>query len=134
MTWKGLVSVDPDMCWSEAWPMLEPALARQINGFSSEQLFQKIVAKEFALWKAGDGQGYVVTCVESGDPPTFRTLYLGGSNLPAWLDQIDDLERVAQHNGCCEHEIDSRPGFARLLKPRGYRLAAVKLIKDLNSG
>lgn len=57
--------------------------------------------------------------------------YCTGSGVGEWFDLLDDLEDWARLNGAASLKTTARPGWSRLMKPKGYRVTHVTLEKDL---
>jgi hypothetical protein len=61
-----------------------------------------------------------------------RVLACAGDGMAQWVHLIGELEAWAREQGCKIMEPFARPGWAKMLRPYGYKLAHVVLEKDLN--
>ena len=47
------------------------------------------------------------------------------------LDYVEDLEAWAKDQGCKKMELFARPGWEKVMKPKGYKKTHVQIEKEL---
>lgn len=62
-----------------------------------------------------------------------RFLCATGEELVQWIDLMSLMEDWALDMGCDGFQAECRPGWEKLLKPRGYIKSHVILNKDIGS-
>jgi hypothetical protein len=70
----------------------------------------------------------LLECSELRDGRTLHVRYLQGDGMGEWLDALlEELERIADVEGCAFLSLQGRPGWMRELRCRGWTPAAVYL-------
>jgi len=119
--------------WHEIAPMLRRATTRT-GCYEPIDLLQMSMRGQVGIWVCeveGAVQAAIVT--EIKQYPRKRVLevmFLGGGNLPEWLeDAMDVLTAHAKDAGCAHLATLGRPGWARVLGAR--RTGDVVLVREL---
>lgn len=60
-----------------------------------------------------------------------RLVCCSGSEMPSWLQNLDQIEEYAKAEGCVKVIADGRPGWQHVLSGRGYAAVGVSLEKRL---
>lgn len=97
-----------------------------------------IVSGRRQLWLIQDETGRVVMVqvteivANALTGKTFvRCINTGGAEIVEALPLLEEIENWARSVGATSMEGVGREAWVRLLKPRGYRLKSVTLVKDL---
>lgn len=119
--------------WSEAWDLLEPAVAR--NGlYTKHAVLQALLAGDFQLWVVETGDCMTLAVItEIAEYPARKVgivAFLGGENLAGAMPLFETIEAWARACGCDRFVNHGRPGITKHLEKRGYRLESVALVKD----
>lgn len=93
------------------------------------ELMTEIAAGRAQLWR-GDTAAMVTQCVLRPDGRALH-VWVAGGELAGVLELRPGIEAWGRAQGCEFATIHSRPGWARLLKPCGFRLIDGELRKDL---
>ena len=54
-----------------------------------------------------------------------------GKQMNLWVHHVDDLEAWARKEGCIKMELFARPGWEKVMKPKGYVKTHVQIEKEL---
>jgi hypothetical protein len=122
----------------DLWPHLEPLFARACEADPSDLTVERIKAEAVSgrrmIWTLTDGDRAApllsaFSTVDDGLKVCIGPL--AGDEMELWLPLLCDLESHAKEAGFSVSHIEGRPGWQRVLKPYGYRVARVVLEKDL---
>ncbi len=133
MLWSG---APIDYIWEDVEPLLRQGEEYLTPYYSLADVHTLLHAGKLVLWTAADEGGIVlVMLVELVDFPACaiaRILYIGGSGVRKVLPLIDFLHLWARRQGAGRIEVNGRPGWLRLLEPKGYLFESVTLVRDLS--
>ena len=133
MLWSG---PPVDYIWEDVEPLLKQGEEWLSPYYSLTDIHTLLHAGRLVLWTAADPGGIVlVMLVEVVSFPACtltRVLYIGGSGVKKVLPLIDYLHLWARRQGTDRIEIAGRPGWLRLLEPKGYLFESVTLVRDLS--
>lgn len=119
----------------EYWPavaaMLLPALKR--DGGSMDELVQWLSTGHAQLWVAVTTQP-IAALVTTIDGDTVELWLAGGAVLSGCVPFIDVIERAAIEGGMTKGRATGRKGWARVLRPWGWRQSGEDLVKDFRHG
>jgi hypothetical protein len=123
----------------DAWPVVETwiadALERSGGVYLPEDIKDACERNAMQLWLVtdeGDIRAVVVTAViDYPRKKVCQILICTGEGRGQWQEMIGLLEQWARDNGCDIFRPVARTGWARVLKPFGYRQTHVILEKDL---
>lgn len=116
-----------DRLWPQASLQLMDAVDQSEGRFTLADLYSKLISGGWQLWVVFTDSGQLVASITSSFVyyPQGKWLsgqFLGGERLEEWRDIFcDTFDRWARDNGCKNIEFTGRPGWARRLKPNGYR-------------
>lgn len=141
------ISLVPPELIEGLWPRIFPHLAKAaeytFGRYEPEDIFATVVNGQAHLWVAitdtGDIAGITITrfwhyprknCLD--------VIFLSGNDWASWKDAMfDTLTNWAQDSGCDAIEASARPGFARVVKDRGYtplwQVFEVPVYKDVGA-
>jgi hypothetical protein len=111
------------------WPFIakhiERAVQEEASEYHPETLCQCLVEGTLQLWVAYEANGVGAICVTEAvryfNTPLLSIRWLVGDEPEKWVDQIENIERWAARNGYKGLEVWGRTGWAKLLRPMGYR-------------
>jgi hypothetical protein len=114
------------------WPQIEPMLAKAVaysNGrHDTQDIYFGVSCGKLQLWIIADDGKVCAACIsEIRDYPAKRylnVLFCGGSVRSALhlsSELSDKLKEFALYNRCDGMELAGRPGWERLLMPRGWK-------------
>jgi N-acyl-L-homoserine lactone synthetase len=89
------------------------------------------------LWVAWDNEEKKVRCVcitEIKQYPKYKVCgckITTGNSFKQWVDFMDYVMEWAKEEGCRKMEIHTRPGWERILKPKGFFKTHVQLERIL---
>jgi hypothetical protein len=87
------------------------------------------------LWLSVEGGAIMAALTTSLEPMrnglALRMVCCGGSRLDLWKDCHRQIEEFARAEGCDRIRSEGRPGWSRVLKIGGYKVARVMLEKRL---
>lgn len=125
------------------WPGIVRCLEKYVARFPDEETVQNILLQcatgRRQLWVVRDEDGAVVLApvteiVKNDATGKVRLVCaeVGGERLGEALPLLETIERWAKReHGATESDLIGRRGWDRLLKPRGYQLAAQIFRKGL---
>ena len=121
------------------WPLARDLvqLACDTNGaFDAEDI--KALCKQGAmqLWLVlGENDEVLATVVtELRIYPNYKVCdarIVTGRDMHKWQHHVKDLETWAKGKGCKKIELFARPGWEKIMKPKGYAKSHVQLEKEL---
>ena len=108
------------------------------DGFADAEDFKKWLEQgTMQLWVAWDNDEKKVKCVcitEIKQYPKYKVCgckITTGSSFKKWVDFMDYVMEWAKEEGCRKMEIHTRPGWERILKPKGFFKTHVQLERIL---
>ena len=121
--------------WSLARDLVQ--LACETNGaFDAEDIKDLCKQGAMQLWLVVDETDEVLATVvtELRSYPNFKVCdarIVTGKHMNRWHHHVADLETWAKTKGCKKMELFARPGWEKVMKPKGYQKSHVQLEKDL---
>ncbi len=94
-----------------------------------DELIAELASGRAQLWLA-EHSALVTELVEQGSDRCLH-IWLAGGSLADILGLRPGLEAWARGQGCSHITIDGRPGWIRVLRRHGYRLAGRELKRTL---
>lgn len=136
MTWK--LALVPTEEVKALWPTVGPLLARAIpyasGRFSLRDVFESLLEARQLLWVAyDDADKKIVAALTTRTAKYARRSALvveccGGARLKDWMQvATETFQNYARDAGLEPIEMYGRPGWARALKPAGWRQKLVVL-------
>ena len=125
----------------EVWILVKDLIQKACDysdGFADAEDFKKWLEQgTMQLWVAWDNEVKKVKCVcvtELRQYPKYKVCdckITTGTNFKSWVDFMDLVMKWAQKQGCKKMEIFTRPGWERILKPKGFVKTHVQLERIL---
>ena len=115
------------MIWAQVRGWLLPAL-RPEDGTEPE-LLADIIAGRAVLW-TGAASAMVTQIVTEASGKCIHA-WLAGGDLREIIAMVPGIEAWARTSGCTHATVMGRPGWARALRPQGYRQCGAELKKVL---
>ena len=125
----------------EVWILVKDLIQKACDysdGFADAEDFKKWLEQgTMQLWVAWDNEEKKVRCVcitEIRQYPKYKVCdckITTGTNFKSWVDFMDLVMKWAQKQGCKKMEIFTRPGWERILKPKGFVKTHVQLERIL---
>ena len=119
------------------WPMLEkrlePVLRRMGGRLTPGALLEAIGSGHWQCWTAWEGPeclAAVVTRIEihSSGMKTLDAMIASGDHREKWqYIAVDTLTKFSKAEGCARFEIHARPGWERVLAPKGFKRTHIVL-------
>jgi hypothetical protein len=125
-----------DLIWSQAEPLLAPAVARELGSFTTRDVYRWVQSGAHQLWVVSEGGRVLAALLSQVQPQPARKRVLvvhsaGGTRARRWIPAVVNvLEGYAHLHGCTEMRVVGRRGWQRYLEPYGYRFHALILVKD----
>jgi hypothetical protein len=89
-------------------------------------------AQLWLTWADGKPLSVCVTQIEATSKGKHCSIWIMvGNDREDWQHLISDLEQWARREGCTFMRSEARPGWARVLKSKGYEMPHVILEKEL---
>jgi len=125
----------------EVWILVKDLIQKACDysdGFADAEDFKKWLEQgTMQLWVAWDNEEKKVRCVcitEVKQYPKYKVCgckITTGSSFKQWVDFMDYVMEWAKEEGCRKMEIHTRPGWERVLKPKGFFKTHVQLERML---
>ena len=125
----------------EVWILVKDLIQKACDysdGFADAEDFKKWLEQgTMQLWVAWDNEEKKVKCVcitEVKQYPKYKVCgckITTGESFKQWVDFMDYVMEWAKEEGCRKMEIHTRPGWERILKPKGFFKTHVQLEKML---
>ena len=125
----------------EVWILVKDLIQKACDysdGFADAEDFKKWLEQgTMQLWVAWDNEEKKVRCVcitEVKQYPKYKVCgckITTGSSFKQWVDFMDYVMEWAKEEGCRKMEIHTRPGWERILKPKGFFKTHVQLERML---
>ncbi len=109
--------------------LLQPAVDCGFGGTTLADYRKWVLAEDMQLW-VGDGYAGITEIINYPHSRAVRVLLAGGK-LEALVEADSGLEKFAKLVGADAIEIIGRRGWTRALAHRGYREAAVHLVREV---
>jgi hypothetical protein len=125
--------VDP--FWSLVEPWIDAAAEKSRGKMVGGDVYDMLLEGRMQLHLALDREKVRAVCVtEIIEYPRLKVcqiLIVTGEGMESWWEMIVGIERWARAKGCQAMKSDTRPGWERFLKEKGYVKTHVVLEKDL---
>jgi hypothetical protein len=125
----------------EVWILVKDLIQKACDysdGFADAEDFKKWLEQgTMQLWVAWDNEEKKVKCVcitEVKQYPKYKVCgckITTGSSFKQWVDFMDYVMEWAKEEGCRKMEIHTRPGWEKILKPKGFFKTHVQLERML---
>jgi len=125
----------------DVWILVEDLIQKACDrsgGFADANDVKKWLEQgTMQLWVAWDNEVKKVKCVcvtELRQYPKYKICdckITTGTNFKSWVDFMDIVMKWAQKQECKKMEIFTRPGWERILKPKGFIKTHVQLERML---
>ena len=125
----------------EVWILVKDLIQKACDysdGFADAEDFKKWLEQgTMQLWVAWDNEEKKVRCVcitEIKQYPKYKVCsckITTGNSFKQWVDFMDYVMEWAKEEGCRKMEIHTRPGWERILKPKGFFKTHVQLERIL---
>jgi hypothetical protein len=125
----------------EVWILVKDLIQKACDysdGFADAEDFKKWLEQgTMQLWVAWDNEEKKVKCVcitEVKQYPKYKVCgckITTGSSFKQWVDFMDYVMEWAKEEGCRKMEIHTRPGWEKVLKPKGFFKTHVQLERML---
>ena len=125
----------------EVWILVKELIQKACDysdGFADAEDFKKWLEQgTMQLWVAWDNEEKKVRCVcitEVRQYPKYKVCsckITTGNSFKLWVDFMDYVMEWAKEEGCRKMEIYTRPGWERILKPKGFIKTHVQLERKL---
>jgi len=126
-----------DKIWIMVKDYIQAALDRS-GGYADHEHIKDQIKKNlmqlWVVWSEKDKKVYAVGVTELKQYPKYKTMnfrILTGEERVHWFEFLDAMETWAKSQGVKKMELYARPGWERLLKPKGYVKTHVQLDKVL---
>ena len=126
-----------DKIWIMVKDYIQAALDRS-GGYADHEHIKDQIKKNlmqlWVVWSEKDKKVYAVGVTELKQYPKYKTMnfrILTGEERVQWFEFLEPMETWAKSQGVKKMELYARPGWERLLKPRGYAKTHVQLDKVL---
>ncbi|HJR55328.1 MAG TPA: hypothetical protein VJ798_02020 [Rhizomicrobium sp.] len=117
--------------WSRCRPWIEAAIATGPGVETIDDVERLLACGRYQFW-AGRAAA-AITEITEFQRRKILTVMHGGGDLAELLDEIEPaLCAFAREQGCDGIMGLGRKGWERVTQPRGYRLAYIAMIKDLD--
>lgn len=129
----GVHSKDVPQTWPQVAKFIHSGL---MDGSGIEELLARVMRRECALWVAKDNEYIVAACVTENvildGRKICNVISVGGVGMDDWLADLGMIEAYALSNDCVAMRYEKcRPGWARVLAPKGYQTKFITLEKIL---
>ena len=125
----------------EVWILVKDLIQKACDysdGFADAENFKEWLEQgTMQLWVAWDNEEKKVKCVcitEVKQYPKYKVCgckITTGTSFKQWVDFMDYVMEWAKEEGCRKMEIHTRPGWERILKPKGFFKTHVQLERML---
>jgi len=125
----------------EVWILVKELIQKACDysdGFADAEDFKRWLEQgTMQLWVAWDNEEKKVRCVcitEVRQYPKYKVCsckITTGNSFKQWVDFMDYVMEWAKEEGCRKMEIHTRPGWERILKPKGFFKTHVQLERML---
>lgn len=125
----------------EVWILVKDLIQKACeysDGFADAENFKEWLEQgTMQLWVAWDNEKKKVICVcitEIKQYPKYKVCgckITTGNSFKKWVDFMDYVMEWAKEEGCRKMEIHTRPGWERILKPKGFFKTHVQLERML---
>lgn len=124
---------------TDAWPVVEPLIVKACAGsngrFQPGDIAKAIATKDFQLWTVlDDGKATMAALTRLVKFPRLVACELMacvGEGRENWLDNLSTIELWAKEQDAAQFHAIARPGWARVLKSKGYEHTHSLLEKTL---
>jgi len=105
---------------------------------NSSDMVEQVESRDRQCWTVIDGLGQIkavaLTRIMTGNYLTCEITHLTGHDLREWHDAYLEIEKWARYMGCKRILATARPGYAKIGRKYGLKLAHVILEKELTNG
>jgi hypothetical protein len=132
------IQTDDESIYGSAahWSQFLPSIAAR-SGETVEGLIDQVLRREvqpILIWDPEAKKAMALCGVQYvmlGTGKAAILVWMAGRNRNAWQHLIADLEQYLRQNGCVEVRPLCRPGWAKLLQSRGYKITHYGMEKKL---
>jgi len=123
--------------WILVKDFIQKACARSDNFCDAEDVKKWLEQGTMQLWVAWDNKNKKVKCVcvtELRQYPKYKVCdcrITTGTDHKSWVDFMDTVMQWAKGQGCKKMELFTRPGWERILKPKGFFKTHIQLERIL---
>ena len=127
--------------WFHALAYIKEGLAAGFGEYSLADIYESLLVEKMRLWIIQDARPFYATSYlgavlcELRQLPRARVmtiLALSGRDLPAWVDQVENIVDWAKQEKADLLTAQTRPGIAKLLKPYGFDSSQVVITRRIN--
>lgn len=124
----------------QLWPQIQQLLVKHGEEFfevySLEEVFRELCNGTMDCWAAGEEGVFdgVVLCQWEihANASFYHILFCCGSNLYTYMDYgLRKLEQFACLKGARDLVLSGRPGWQRVLRSKGYKIAPTRMKKSV---
>jgi hypothetical protein len=121
----GILSEFVDKEWAECAPLIEKALLYADGKYTIDDIYKFIKEKTMQLWVGKRDEKIEIAFVtQIICYPTHKRLLMfayAGDNIHDWLELKPLVTEYAKWKNCTKLDIYGRPGWERVLAPKGYK-------------
>ena len=134
---QGVTTDEIDQQWDDLEPHISAGLEYANGELESDDIYRQIKNNQVVpVVVMEKGKILAVVTLEVVKKPKKKILAIvtaGGRDMDLWLDAIlDTAEILAEEQGCEAIYVAGRPGWKRLLEPKGYDLSYTVLTRTLH--
>lgn len=116
--------------WPRVLPLLQPAIDRADGRISADTVLQGLISRTHLLWLVSDEDNIAAALTTRVAKYPLKQMLvvecLGGSRMKEWVAGVSDtLQHFAKDYGLDGIEMFGRAGWARSLKPYGWKHSMV---------
>lgn len=131
VSFTGVKSWEIWAVWDGVKDFIESGMA---EGESLDGLLERLTTKTCQLWIAHDDKNIIAACVTElptiADRKVCNVISCGGTRMKEWLDiSLPVIEGWANAHGAEMRFLEIRPGWAPILKKRGYKITKITMEK-----
>lgn len=121
------------------YPKIAAATLYSVGKYNGVDIVKLIASGAMQLWVAFDEENDKVEGVAITEITVYpqrkilKFLCATGDDVSQWIDHMDAIEKWGESMGCDGSQAETRPGWEKLLKPRGYDKSHVILNKELGA-
>lgn len=124
---------------NDLYPKIAAATSYSVGKYNGVDIVKLIANGAMQLWVAFDEENDKVEGIAITEIAVYpqrkilKFLCATGDNVSQWLGHMDEIERWGEQRGCDGFQAETRPGWEKLLKDRGYTKSHVILNKELGA-
>lgn len=107
--------------WPKLLPLVKKMCGKSLGTWTPEKVKEEAKGGFIQLWlayepeKPGEPFFAVVGTVIHQTGDALEILFAGGDDMPAWLDQLEEIKAFGRLNGCKYLRFVGRKGWSRVL-------------------